>query len=178
MYHLETILHLMISHQLDRWYKPKKGRGPKTDPWGTHTFTPAHEETCPFKVTIFFLFFKKSDEILSSLLEMPFCFSLKVILLCQTLSNVSEISRKTPLKRLIYFVGYRLKLVNTGVSWFEIRLVWGNQIVFNKRPECFIKYKSLKYFSANWKQLDWSVIFQAFFITLLMNWDYIGFSPF
>ena len=56
-----------------------------------------HEETCPFGITPCFLAFKKSDNTLTSLPEIPFCFSLKIIPLCQTLSNAFEISRKTPL---------------------------------------------------------------------------------
>ena len=32
MYHLETIFHLMIGHQLDRWYKPNKKEDPKLIP--------------------------------------------------------------------------------------------------------------------------------------------------
>ena len=59
--------------------------------------TPVHEETFPFKVTLCFLSSKKFDNTLSSLPEMPFCFSLKITPLCQTLSNGFEISRKTPL---------------------------------------------------------------------------------
>ena len=53
---------------------------------------------------------------------------------------------KPIIKRLIYFVGYRKKLLNTGVSWLETRLVWENQIVFYKKTENFIKYLSQVFF--------------------------------
>ena len=59
------------------------------------SFTPVHEKTCPFKVTIYFLSFKKANKALSSLPKMAFCFSLKIIPFCQILSNAFEISRKT-----------------------------------------------------------------------------------
>ena len=64
---------------------------------GTPSFTPFHEKTCPFKVSLCFLSFEKSDKTLSTLPEIPFCFSLKIIPSCQTLSNDFEISRKAPL---------------------------------------------------------------------------------
>ena len=37
------------------------------DPWGPPVLTPVHEEICPFKVTLCFLSFKKSDNVQSSL---------------------------------------------------------------------------------------------------------------
>ena len=66
-------------------------------------------------------------------------------------------------------------MVDTGVYWLETRLVWGNQVVFNKKSEHFIKYESFKYFSTNWKQWGWSVIFQTLCFNFLMSWDYIVF---
>ena len=51
------------------------------------------KETCPFKVILCFLSFKKSDKTRSSLLEMPICFSLKIIpsaKLYQTLLRYQE----------------------------------------------------------------------------------------
>ena len=82
--------------------------------------TPVYEEFCPFKTTISFLSFKKSDNTLDSLPEMPFCFSLKIPLR-QTLSNVVKISRKASLtsnpssKDLYISWVTDKKLVNVGV---------------------------------------------------------------
>ena len=75
----------------------KKQRGTNIDLWRIPSLTPVHEESCPFKVNLCFLSFKKSDKTLSILPEMPFCFSLRIIPLCQTLSNTFEMSRKAPL---------------------------------------------------------------------------------
>ena len=96
MYHLQTISHLIIGHQLDCWYKLKKKT---TQNW---TLKDSCVYTCPWKscslkVFLCFLSFKKSDKRLSSLPEMPFCFSMTITSLCQTLSNAFEVSRKTPL---------------------------------------------------------------------------------
>ena len=74
-----------------------KRRGPKIDTRGTPALTPVHEEICPFRITLCFLSFKESDNTLSRLPEIPFCFSSEIKPLCQTLSNAIEISRKTPL---------------------------------------------------------------------------------
>ena len=74
-----------------------KRRGPKIDTQGTPALTPVHEETCPFRITLCFLSFKESDNTLSRLPEIPFCFSSKIKPSCQTLSNAIEISRKTRL---------------------------------------------------------------------------------
>ena len=65
--HLQTTLNLMIGHQLDRWYKPKK-IGPKIYLWGTPALALVYEEICPFKVILSF----KSDKTLSILQEIPF----------------------------------------------------------------------------------------------------------
>ena len=97
MYHLQAILHLMIGHQLYRWYKPRKEEEPKLiTEGGTPTLTTVHEKTCPSKLTFYFLSFNKSDKTLSRLPKMLFCFSLKIILLCQNSSNAFEILQKTP----------------------------------------------------------------------------------
>ena len=52
--------------------KIKKRRGPKIDPWGTPALTTVNDETCPFRMTLCFLPFKKSDNTLSSLPETHF----------------------------------------------------------------------------------------------------------
>ena len=59
--------------------KAKKRRATKIDLWETPASIPVHEETFPFKVTLCFLYLKKSDQTLSSLLQMSFCFSLNII---------------------------------------------------------------------------------------------------
>ena len=48
--------------------------------------TPNHEEACPFKVTLCFLSFRKSNKTLSRLSKIPFCFSSTLcqrLLVCQ-----------------------------------------------------------------------------------------------
>ena len=112
MYHLQAILHLTIDHQPDHWYQPKKGRELKMDTGETSALTPAQQDIRPFKATLSFLFFKKSDIILSSLLNMAFCFSLKIMPIKQTLSAAFEISSNTPLtsnssSKDLFFVVYR-----------------------------------------------------------------------
>ena len=52
VYHLETILELIIGHGQYRWHKPKR-RGPKLI-LETPALAPVHEEACPFKVTLWF----------------------------------------------------------------------------------------------------------------------------
>ena len=144
MYHLQNNYGFDYRPSIKSLIKAKKRRGTKIDLWETPALIPVHEETFSLKVTLCFLYFKKSDQTLSSLLQIPFCFSLNIIPLSQTLWNAFEISRKNTshykpmIKRLRYFVGYRLKLLNTGVSWLQTTLVWGNQIVFNKKPEYYI----------------------------------------
>ena len=79
----------------------------------TSALTPAQQDIRPFKATLSFLFFKKSDIILlSSLLNMAFCFSLKIMPIKQTLSAAFEISSNTPLtsnssSKDLFFVVYR-----------------------------------------------------------------------
>ena len=102
------------------------------------------EETCPFKVTLYFLSFKKSNTTLSSLREMRFCFRLEIKPLCQTLSNAFQVSRKRFLtsnssSKDLYF----LRVIDK--SWLiqespglKLNWFWGNQIVFSKKPEHFI----------------------------------------
>ena len=74
MNHLQAILHLTIDHQPDHWYQPKKGRELKMDPGQTSALTPVQQDIRPFKATLSFLFFKKSDSLPSSLLKMAFRF--------------------------------------------------------------------------------------------------------
>ena len=91
----------MICYQRDRWHEPKKKWGTKIDPWGTPALKPfnektglktVHKETGPFKISLCFPYFKKSDKTMSSLSEMLFCFSLKEIIpkIYQTLLRYQE----------------------------------------------------------------------------------------
>ena len=63
----------------------KKRRRFKIDPGGTLALTHVHEETCPFRITPCFLYFKISDNTLSSLPEIRFSFSFKIIKPCAKL---------------------------------------------------------------------------------------------
>ena len=114
---------------------------------------------------------------------MPFCFSLKIMTLCQTLSNTFKIWRKTsftsnPSSKDLYILWYIKKgwliqeFPGFKPDWFlEIKLfpIRNLDISFNT---------SLKFFFTNWKLWDCSVIFQIFFIIFLMNWNHISIFPF
>ena len=73
----------------------KKNSGPSIEPCGTPALRLVHVETCPFKTALCFLFLKKSHNKFKSSPNMPFCFNLKMIPSCHTLSNAFDISRKT-----------------------------------------------------------------------------------
>ena len=75
----------------------KKSSGSGIEPWGTLASTCVHGEFWPYKTTLFFLLFEKSIRVLEKLPDIPFSFSLKRNTSCQTLPNVFEISRNTPL---------------------------------------------------------------------------------
>ena len=75
----------------------RNNNGPRMEPWGTPALTSDQSETCPFNKTLCFLFLRKSHKTFSKLLDIPFCFNLKMRPSCQTLSNAFDISRKTPL---------------------------------------------------------------------------------
>ena len=112
----------MTGHQLDCWYEPKK-EGDKNDPWETPAFTPVYDETCPTKVTLCFLSFKKSDKTLSSLPEIPFCFSLKLIY--QTLLRHQEkhLSLQTRYQKIYIFRVDKSCLIQESpglkLDWFD-----------------------------------------------------------
>ena len=61
----------------------KKSSGSSMKPWRTPALTSAQEEVC----TLCFLFFKKFDNRIKRLPDIPFCFSLKIIPSCPTLSK-------------------------------------------------------------------------------------------
>ena len=73
----------------------KKRSGPSMEPWGTPALTSAQEEVCPLRTTLCFLFLKKFDNRFKRLPDIPFCFSLKIIPSCHTLSKASDMSRNT-----------------------------------------------------------------------------------
>ena len=129
IYHLQIILRLMIGHQPDRWYKPKKEEDPKLIPETHLRLHLSMKKLIHLKVTLCFLSFKKSDKTLSSLPEIPFCFSLKIIPSCHTLSNAFEISRKTPLTSnqlskdlCISWVIDKSCLIQSLLAWNQIGL--------------------------------------------------------
>ena len=105
MYHLQTILYLIRGPSARSLILNKTRRGPKINPCGTPGVILVRGVTCPFKVTLCFLSFKKSDKTLSSLPEIPVCFGLKIISSCQTLSNAFKENTsyiKPVIKRLIF----------------------------------------------------------------------------
>ena len=141
MNHLQEISHLMPGHQLDRWYLNQKNkRGPKIDHRGTPVFTPVHNATCAFKVTLCLLS-------LSNLLKTQtkhwavyrkYHFALVWRLypcakLYQTLLRIKENSSHLHVSWIID------KCWLIQVWRLETSFIWGNQIVFNKKPENFIK---------------------------------------
>ena len=76
-------------------YFYQKNSDPSIEPCGTPELTLVHVETCPFKTTLFSLFLKKLHDKFKSLPDEPFCFNLKIIPSCHTVSNALEISKKT-----------------------------------------------------------------------------------
>lgn len=60
---------------------------------GSPRLTSVYVETSPLSTTLFVLFLKKSDKKFKSFPDMTFCFRLKIIPLCHTLSNVFYVSR-------------------------------------------------------------------------------------
>ena len=65
--------------------------------WETPAVISDHLETSPFKKTLCFSSFEKSAKYSSKFPLIPFCFHLKIIPSCQTLSNAFDISWNTPL---------------------------------------------------------------------------------
>ena len=57
------------------------------EPCGTTASRLVYIETCPFKTALCSLFLQKSHNKFKSSADMLFCFDLKIILSCQTLSN-------------------------------------------------------------------------------------------
>lgn len=78
-----------------------------------------------FNTTLCCLFLRKSDNKFKSLPDISFCFKLKIIPSCHTLSYTFNISRKAPsniksiLKQLAYLIYNRKKLLNTLIPKFE-----------------------------------------------------------
>ena len=54
-----------------------------------------HEDSWPFSVTHCFVSFKKSVKVLKRLPDIQFCFNLKIIPLCHTLSKAFDVSKNT-----------------------------------------------------------------------------------
>ena len=80
----------------------KNRSGPNTDPCGTPETTSFHSEVWQFKTTLsmrFWRWFLKSE---SSSPWTPYVFNYKRPS-CQTLSNVLDISKKTPLTSTVWF---------------------------------------------------------------------------
>ena len=57
--------------------------------------TLVHVKTYPFKTTVCSLLLKKFHNKFKSSPDVPFCFNLKIIHLCHTLSNAFDITKKT-----------------------------------------------------------------------------------
>ena len=73
----------------------KNSNGPTSfEPCGTTALTLFYIETCSFKTAPCFLFLQKSHNKFESSADMLFCFDLKIILSCQTLSNTFDVCRK------------------------------------------------------------------------------------
>ena len=81
----------MIDHRQDHF----KDSGPSMEPWQPPGLTSAQEEVCPLRTTLSFLFLKKLGSRFKRLPDMSFCFSLKIIPSCDTLSKTLDISRNT-----------------------------------------------------------------------------------
>ena len=75
----------------------KNNNGLRMEPWRTPALILVHEKDCPFNTTLCFLYVKKCFKTLNKLPDIPFSYNLNIRPLCQTLSKVFEISRKTPL---------------------------------------------------------------------------------
>ena len=73
----------------------KNSSGPSIDPSGAPALTSVQEEVCPLETTLCFLFLKKFDNKFKRLPDMPFCFNLKIIPSCHTLSKALNMSRNT-----------------------------------------------------------------------------------
>ena len=65
------------------------------EPWGTPALTSAQEGVYPLKTTLCFLLLKKLDNRFKRLPDIPFCFSLKLMPSCHTLSKALNMSRNT-----------------------------------------------------------------------------------
>ena len=76
----------------------KNNNGPRIKPWGTPAVAFVHVETWPLATTApCLLSLKKSSKSLSKFPDISFWVNLKIIFLCQILSNAFKMPRKTPL---------------------------------------------------------------------------------
>ena len=71
--------------------------GPNIEPWRTPALILAQDELWPLRITLCFLFLKKSVKRLNKLPEIPFRLCLWIIPSCQAWSKAFEMSRNTPL---------------------------------------------------------------------------------
>ena len=73
----------------------KNRSGPSLEPWGVPVWKSAQEDVCTLETTPCSPLLKKFVNRFKRLPDMPFCFSLKMIPLCHTLSKALDISRNT-----------------------------------------------------------------------------------
>ena len=92
--------------------------GPSIEPCGNLALTLVHVKTCLFKTTLCFMFLKKAHNKFKSSPDMPFCFNLKIIPSCHTLSNDFDITRKTLLTSNTSSNDLYFKCV-IGKSWLK-----------------------------------------------------------
>ena len=71
----------------------KNNNCPRIDPCGTHASIFVYNHSWPFHTTLCFLSFQKSVRILNRLLDITFCFDLKLRPLCHTISKALERSK-------------------------------------------------------------------------------------
>ena len=69
--------------------------GPNIEPWGTPALILAQGELWPLRITLCFLFLKKSVKRLYKFPEIPLCLSLGIIPSCHTLLKAFEMSPQT-----------------------------------------------------------------------------------